>query len=153
VTDLLIDCDVVIEAPVDVVWRTITEPDQISQWFADRVQLDLQAGGAGILAFGDPVSTDAVTAPLVVTAVEPPQLFSFRWGHPDGEAPVAGNSVLVEFTLTPETGERTRLRVVETGLDVIGWPDEDKARYVEEHRHGWATFLGRLKDLLTAAAG
>jgi uncharacterized protein YndB with AHSA1/START domain len=26
-------------APAEVVWRTITEPDQMSQWFADRVEL------------------------------------------------------------------------------------------------------------------
>jgi uncharacterized protein YndB with AHSA1/START domain len=152
-TDLLIDCDVLIEAPIDVVWRTITEPDQIAQWFADRVELDLQPGGAGTLVFGDPASTDATTAPLVVTAVEPPQRFSFRWNHPDAEAPVPGNSVLVEFTLTRETSERTRLRVVESGLNETGWPDDDKARYAEEHRQGWATFLDRLKDLPAAPAG
>jgi hypothetical protein len=36
---LVIDREVLIEAPTEVVWRTITEPDQISQWFASRVEL------------------------------------------------------------------------------------------------------------------
>ena len=36
---LMIDSEVLIAAPVDVVWRTITEPGQISQWFADQVEL------------------------------------------------------------------------------------------------------------------
>ena len=31
-----IEREIVIEAPAEVVWRTITEPDQISLWFADR---------------------------------------------------------------------------------------------------------------------
>jgi uncharacterized protein YndB with AHSA1/START domain len=31
----MIEREVLIEAPVEVVWRTITEPDQMSQWFAD----------------------------------------------------------------------------------------------------------------------
>jgi uncharacterized protein YndB with AHSA1/START domain len=31
---LVIEREVVIEAPVEVVWRTVTEPDQLSQWFA-----------------------------------------------------------------------------------------------------------------------
>jgi len=36
---LTIERQILIEAPVKVVWRTITEPDQISQWFADKVEL------------------------------------------------------------------------------------------------------------------
>ena len=31
----------VIDAPVGVVWRTIAEPDQISQWFTECVELEL----------------------------------------------------------------------------------------------------------------
>jgi len=30
---------------------------------------------------------------------------------------------LVEFTLTPEGDERTRLRVVESGHELLAWPD------------------------------
>jgi uncharacterized protein YndB with AHSA1/START domain len=147
--DLHIESEVLVEAPAEVVWRTITEPEQITQWFADRVQLDLRPGGAGTLVFED----GALTAPLVVVTVEPPLRFSFRWGHPDGEAPVPGNSVLVEFTLSVEGDERTRLRVVESGLDAIGWPEEEKARYVDDHRHGWAMYFGRLDDLFLGPPG
>ena len=38
---------------MDVVWRTITEPDQISLWFADRVELVAEPGGHGAMYFGD----------------------------------------------------------------------------------------------------
>jgi uncharacterized protein YndB with AHSA1/START domain len=141
--DLQIEREVVIDAPVEVVWRTITEPDQISQWFADRAELDLQPGGRGLLGFGDQDD------PLVVEAVEPPTRFSFRWNHPAGEKPAPGNSMLVEFTLVGE-GERTRLRVVESGHELHAWPDSEKNRYVEEHRGGWATFTDRLVRLLAA---
>ena len=151
-TDLTIERDVLIEAPADVVWRTITEPEQISQWFADRVELDLRPGGAGTFVFERADRDAPHVAPLVVTTVEPPRLFAFRWGHPEGEAPVPGNSVLVEFTLSPEGSERTRLRVSETGLEGIGWPEEQKASYAEDHRNGWAFFAGRLEGLLAAGA-
>ena len=50
---------------------------------------------------------------------------------------MAGNSMLVEFTLTPEGDERTRLRVVESGHELLAWPDTDKERYADEHRDGW----------------
>jgi uncharacterized protein YndB with AHSA1/START domain len=49
----VIEREVVIEAPVEVVWRTITEPDQMSQWFADRVELVVEPGAHGYMEFGD----------------------------------------------------------------------------------------------------
>jgi uncharacterized protein YndB with AHSA1/START domain len=61
----------------------------------------------------------------VVEAVEPPNRFSFRWNHPAGEQPTTTNSMLVEFTLVGE-GERTRLRVVETGHELHAWPESEK---------------------------
>ena len=99
--DFTIEREVVIEAPVEVVWRTITEPDQISQWFADREEPEAKPGARGYLGFGDQ------GGPIVVEAVDPPTRFSFRWNHPAGEEPVAGNSMLVEFTLEPDGSERT----------------------------------------------
>ena len=110
---LAIEREVVIEAPVEVVWRTITE------------------GG-----------------PVVVETVEPPTRFSFRWNYPSGQEPVVGNSMLVEFTLTPEGPERTRLRVVESGHELRDWPDEEKRRYADEHEGGWGEYLDRLPELL-----
>jgi uncharacterized protein YndB with AHSA1/START domain len=136
--DLVIEREVVIEAPVEVVWRTITEPDQMSQWFADRVELVVEPGGHGFMQFGDQ------GGPVVVETVDPPTRFSFRWNHPRGEEPGPGNSMLVEFTLIPEGEERTRLRVVESGHELLGWPDAEKQRYADEHRGGWGEYLDRL---------
>lgn len=137
-----IEREVVIDAPVDVVWRTITEPDQITRWFADRVELDLKPGGHGYMGFGDQ------GGPLVVERVDPPTRFSFRWNHPAGEEPSPHNSMLVEFTLEPDGRERTRLKVAESGLELHSWPDAEKDRYAEEHRGGWGTFMDRLAGLL-----
>jgi uncharacterized protein YndB with AHSA1/START domain len=145
--DPRIEREVVIDAPVEVVWRTITEPDQIRQWFADRVELEVKPGGRGYLGFGDQ------GGPVVVEAVDPLTRFSFRWNHPVGEEPVAGNSVLVEFTLVPVGGQRTLLRVVESGHQLLAWPQEEKERYAEEHSGGWGTFLDRLTTLLVERQG
>jgi uncharacterized protein YndB with AHSA1/START domain len=136
-----IEREVVIDAPVEVVWRTITEPEQIRLWFADRVELELEPGGSGLMGFEDRA------LPLVVEAVEPPTRFSFRWNQPAGEEPAAGNSTLVEFTLVGE-GERTRLRVVESGLELLAWPVADKQHFADEHRGGWAMYMGRLTRLV-----
>jgi uncharacterized protein YndB with AHSA1/START domain len=114
----------------------------MTQWFADRVELDIQPGAHGYLGFGDQ------GGPVVVETVDAPTRFSFRWNHPSGEEPVIGNSMLVEFTLTPEGDERTRLRVSESGHERRDWPDAEKQRYADEHRDGWGEFLDRLDRVL-----
>jgi len=140
---LVIEREVLIEAPAEVVWRIVTEPDQMSKWFADRVELVVEPGAHGYMHFGDQ------GGPVVVETVDPPARFSFRWNHPRGEKPVAGNSMLVEFTLTPEGEERTRLRVTESGHELRDWPDAEKQRYADEHREGWGEFLDRLAGVPT----
>jgi uncharacterized protein YndB with AHSA1/START domain len=144
VTDLNIERTIVIDAPIEFVWRTITEPDQIARWFADRVELDVRPGGSGTLFF------EKLTAPLVVERVEPPTLFSFRWCHADDERPVPGNSTLVEFTLVATTAARTTLTVTETGLDAMPMAAEEKRRFADSHGDGWDGCLDRLGALFRA---
>ena len=83
-TEYEIEREIVIDAPVEVVWRTVTEPDQITLWFADKVDLEVEPGAHGYMGFGEQ------GGPVVVEAVEPPTRFSFRWNHPAGEEPAAG---------------------------------------------------------------
>jgi uncharacterized protein YndB with AHSA1/START domain len=135
---LVIEREIVIEAPAAVVWRTITEPAQMSHWFADRVDLVVEPGARGYMEFGDQ------GGPVVVETVDPPTRFSFRWNYPHGEEPVAGNSMLVEFTLTPVGDERTHVRVSESGHELRDWPDAERQRYADEHRDGWVDYLERL---------
>jgi uncharacterized protein YndB with AHSA1/START domain len=136
-TEYKIEREILIEAPVEVVWRTVTEPDQISRWFADKVELEVKPGARGYLGFGDQ------GGPVLVQTVDPPTRFSFWWNHPAGEELAEGNALLVELTLVAE-GDHTRLRVVESGLDPMPWPEADKQRYAEEHSGGWGDFLDRL---------
>ena len=134
--------EIVIDAPAEVVWQTITEPDRISLWFADRVDVEIRVGEAGDLVFDNELSGGESVVSIVVEALERPQRFAFRWGHG------VGLSTLVEFTLEAESPERTLLRVVETGLAETGWTDEVTSRYVEDHREGWEFHLHRLADVL-----
>ena len=135
---LVIEREILIGAPPEVVWRTITGPDQMSRWFAGRVELVAEPGAHGYMQFGDQ------GGPAVVETAGPPARFSFRWNHTRGEEPVTGSSMLVEFTLTPEGSERTRLRVPGSGHELRAWPDVEKQRYAGEHRAGWAGYLDRL---------
>jgi uncharacterized protein YndB with AHSA1/START domain len=136
-----IERDVLIEAPVDVVWRVVTESTQLERWFCDSADFELRPGGKGVITFMNKATNKPVTVAISVVAVEPPRAFSYRWCHPDGEEPRPDNSTLVEFLLIAEAGG-TRLRVVESGLDVVNWPDHQKSAFVEDHTKGWETHLG-----------
>ena len=143
-TEYEIERDILIDAPIETVWRTVTEPEQMAQWFADKIDLEVEPGARGYLGFGEQGGA------VVVEAVEPPTRFTFRWNHPAGEEATPTNSLLVEFTLTSE-GDGTRLRVAERGLAAIARPDIDKDQYAREHTHGWGDFLDRLARLHSPA--
>ena len=135
-----IEREILIGAPIELVWNVLTEPRHIQQWFADDAEVELRVGASGRMRFK---SGDSYQ--LQIEAVEPPRRFAFRWVQPEGSVVRADNSMLVEFTLQPEAGS-TRLRVVESGFDAIDWSDDAKARYAENHSRGWTTILGRLRD-------
>jgi uncharacterized protein YndB with AHSA1/START domain len=148
-----IEREILIEAPPEVVWRTITEPDEIVGWFSDAAELEARPGGAGALTWepggkATAALPEAVTAGLRVEKVERPHYFSFRWMHPAGAEPDADNSVLVEFSLSPE-GENTRLRLVESGFRKLARPEEETKRTVDDHSEGWDTHLGTLREYVS----
>jgi uncharacterized protein YndB with AHSA1/START domain len=135
-----IEKEILIEAPLEVVWHLVTEPAQIRQWFADEAEIDLRVGGLGALT-----SRGKDSYQLQVEAFDPPRRFAFRWVRRPQRVVRSDNSLLVEFILQPENG-KTRLRVVESGFEAIDWSDEEKSKYAEGHANGWQTVLGRLRD-------
>ena len=145
-----IERDVLIEAPIDVVWEVISRPEHIVHWFSDEAQLDLRPGGEGVLTFGMKTATQLAAYHLRVEAVEAPRRLAYRWVYPRGAGPRPGNSMLVEFTLAEEGG-KTRLTVVESGLDLMPWSDSEKQGYADSHGNGWAQYLERLSAYAPAA--
>ena len=132
-----IEKEILIEAPIDDVWQIVTEPRQITQWFAKECELDRENGR---LTF-----ESGQTFYLHVVAFEPPHRFAYRWLREQGARAQPENSMLVEFLLQAEGGN-TRLRVVESGFDEVDWTDEAKSKYFDDHKRGWQTLIGRLGD-------
>jgi uncharacterized protein YndB with AHSA1/START domain len=102
-----IEREILIDAPVDVVWAVVTEPEQISGWFSDSVELDQRPGGKVVLEWDNHGRVHGR-----VERVEPPRFFSFRWMVEHGPAFAEDKSTLVEFSLSTH-GESTRLTVVD----------------------------------------
>jgi len=142
--DNRIERETEIAAPADLVWRAVTEPEHVGAWFGSGqpTRIDLRPGGR--IVFDHPGHGDI---PAVVETVDAPRSYSFRWAviGPPGEEPREGNSTVVELFLSGE-GERTRLRLVETGFAAVVAPkDELDARY-EANSKGWARILDGLRQ-------
>lgn len=135
-----IEREVLIEAPLEVVWAVVTEQEHVGGWFSDSAEIDLRPGGEAALTW-----EKHGTARAWVEKVEPPHSFSFRWTRPMGAELRTGNSTLVEFSLSAE-GEHTRLRVVESGFPELEGSEEEKATYAEGNVEGWKHELGDLVE-------
>jgi uncharacterized protein YndB with AHSA1/START domain len=140
-----IEREIVIAAPLELVWEIVTEPEHVARWFSDSAEIDLRAGGKAVFSWDGHGPAYAR-----VEKVEPPHTFAFRWIR-TGAEPRAGNATLVEFMLSAE-GENTRLRVVETGFRDLDWPEDEKTRYAEENTRGWALELRELEDYASTRA-
>jgi uncharacterized protein YndB with AHSA1/START domain len=135
-----IEREILIDAPVEVVWAVVTEPDHISGWFSDSVELDLRPGGRAVLHWDRHGSVQGR-----VERVERPRFFSFRWVVQPGADIAVDNSTLVEFTLSAE-GDSTRLTVAESGFADLSGPDDEKQGHFDSHSRGWELELDDLHE-------
>lgn len=140
-----IEQEIVIEAPPEVVWELVTDPEHVGAWFGVAAEIDLWPGGDASFSWAEGGRFLGR-----VERVEPPHFFSYRWARPKDTAPAEGNSTLVEFSLSAE-GEGTRLRVVESGFDALAETADEKARHLADNTQGWILELGHLRDYAAKA--
>jgi uncharacterized protein YndB with AHSA1/START domain len=120
------------------VWRAITEPEQISQWFDGSMKWDfrLAAGETIRLSVNGEHIGDATIA-----VVEPPERFAFRW------MPEPGNPAESLVTFLLETvSEGTRVTVTEAGFEAL--PDNVRQRRRDMNAQGWGIALDNLSAYL-----
>ncbi len=140
-----IEREIEIDAPIEVVWSVITEPEHITGWFTDTVELEVREGGEGRFGWHRPATDTMHEVNLRIERIEPPHFFAFRWEYDDGEEPTETNAPLVEFSLEAR-GDATRLRLVESGLNAVDRSDDAKESYFNEHTRGWGVIVERLSD-------
>ena len=137
-----IEFEIVINAPVEIVWRTVTSPEHIAAWYAfDGAEADLRPGGK--MAFH---WNEHGTFLARIERVEPPYVLAFRYASlaPDID-PQPGNATLVTLSLA-DGDELTTVSLVESGYaDLYGAPEEI-SRHAEESEQGWRNALDLLRD-------
>lgn len=139
-----IEKTIALNAPVQRVWRALTDHEEFGTWF--RVKLD------GPFVPGE-ISRGHITYPgyehvvwqAKIVSMDEPRLFSFTW-HPYAIDPDVDYSkekpTLVEFHLRPE-GTGTHLSVTESGFDAI--PAHRRAEAFRMNDGGWAEQMKNIK--------
>jgi uncharacterized protein YndB with AHSA1/START domain len=143
-----IEKEVLLNAPLDRVWRAISDADEFGQWFGVRFDGPF-VPGASLTGVMTPTAVDDDVAKAQepyagkadtwqIVAVEPHRRLAFRW-HPYGvEGGIASSkepTTLVEFTLE-DTADGVLLRIVESGFEAI--PAERRQSAFESNNEGWS---------------
>lgn len=133
-----------LQAPVDRVWRALTDHREFGSWF--RVAID------GPFVEGEAASGN-ITYPgyehvrwnVRIVAMEAPRRFAFTW-HPYAVEPDVDYSTeeptLVEFFLESRGGG-TRLTVVESGFDKVPAHRRDEA--IRMNSGGWTEQIDNIR--------
>jgi uncharacterized protein YndB with AHSA1/START domain len=132
-----IEKSIAMAAPVERVWRALTDREEFGAWF--RVELDgpFEVGKAtrGRLTWP---GYEHLRWEVEVETMEAPRLFAFRW-HPYAIDPEVDYSAepmtLVEFRLEAEGGG-SRLTVTESGFDAL--PQHRRTEVLPMNDAGWA---------------
>jgi uncharacterized protein YndB with AHSA1/START domain len=139
----VIEKQIHVDAPPDIVYAVVSEPEHIAQWWSDVADFEPTPGRTGVLAWDAKAHTRPTRVNITVVATVPNERFAFRWVHPDGVAATSQNSMLVTFVLVPD-GEGTLLTVTEEGMREQGWEAAALEEYYTSHDDGWTRHLTSL---------
>ena len=139
-----IERNVDLEAPVERVWRALTDHVQFGEWFKVRLDGPFVPGGR---------STGRITYPgfehlpweARVVAMEEPDYFAFEWPpyYHGLEADTSADPwTLVEFRLARQGGG-TRLMVTESGFDSL--PADRRGIAFSSNEGGWTEQMRNIK--------
>ena len=122
--------------PVEVVWRAITEADELEHWFPSRVEVDELGPGAEMtFTFENmPIEDAPMTMTGRVTELDPPRRFAFTWGEDH-----------LRFELEPVADEDACVLRLTVLLDARDKAARDAA--------GWHVCLDRLEQRLGDNSG
>lgn len=137
-----------LKAPIERVWRALTDHREFGEWFRVRLETPFMPGKTTRGQITYP-GYEHVVMEVVVQKMEPPRRFSFNW-HPYAIEPGIDYSkeqpTLVEFTLEPIAGG-TLLTVVESGFDKIPAARRDEAFLMNSG--GWEAQIKNIETYVT----
>src|SRR5215472_16548985 len=139
-----IEKQIELKAPVDRVWKAVTDAREFGAWFGVKLEGQFEAGQP-IQGKFKSEKYGHVTMKVTVKDISPKTSFSFTW-TPYGIDPAYDYSkedpTLVKFTLEPTTNG-TLLRVTEEGFDHV--PLVRRAKAFEMNTMGWGIQMKQIE--------
>jgi len=121
-------------APIDKVWKAITDKEQMKQWYFDLKEFRPEVGFEFQFSGGDEVKQYLHLCKI--TEVIPLKKLTYTWSY-EHLKPVT----FVTFELFPE-GEKTKLKLTHAGVDQFPTDDPNFAR--NSFVQGWTDIIGSL---------
>ena len=149
---------VLLRAPLERVWRAVSDAEEFGRWFGVRFDGPFVAG-TSVTAAISPTTVDdevakrqephaGVKSTWQIVAIEPQRRFAYRW-HPFAVDPEVDYdqepTTLVEFTLS-ETPDGVLLTITESGFEAI--PEARRSSSFEANAEGWAIQAGLVRRYL-----
>lgn len=154
-----IERQILLRAPLERVWRALTDPEAFGAWFGMAFD--------GPFIVGEPVTGRIVPTrvdpdvarlqephtgtpfKIFIERIEPMRVFAYRW-HPYAVEAGADYSqeptTLVSFELEA-VGNDTLLRLTESGFDQL--PPARRADALRANDGGWALQMGNIEKYVT----
>ena len=131
---------IVIDATPEVIFKAITDPNELTHWFPDQAILEPKVGGKMKFSF---FKTDSEYRQMdyfpegIITEFIPNKKISYTWQEPNiSNFP----KTVVTWELEQIDDNKTRLNLLHSGFR----PDET----AKKHDQGWSHFLNELKKYL-----
>ena len=134
-----------LNAPVDRVWRALTDHREFGAWFRVKLEGPFEPGRPAEGQMTYP-GYEHIRWRAIVQAMEPQKLFSFTW-HPYAIDPNVDYSAeaptLVEFRLEP-TASGTLLVLTESGFEHV--PADRRAEAFRMNERGWSAQMQNIAN-------
>lgn len=137
---LMVQQSQIIAAERERVWRAITTPRHMTQWFGMDIDFARLAVGETMT-----FTYEGTPEPATITVVEAPERFAFEWTAEPGLAV----TTLVTFVLEA-VREGTRVTVTEQGFEAL--PDDVRDNRRDSNTNGWAIQLNNIARYLRETA-
>lgn len=129
-----------LDAPRERVWRALTDPRQIQQWFSPGIPWRLSALEVGGTLSPYDAETGADIATTVIDVLEPPHRLVVR-----AVAEPPAHQDVTTYTLTEENGG-TRLILISAGYELLA--AEERHPTLEQNAFGFGMMLENLQAYL-----
>jgi uncharacterized protein YndB with AHSA1/START domain len=144
-----IDRTIEIAARPERVWRALTDPRELSDWFQVTIDGEIRAGNE-VWMTSTHKGYEGQRFAVEFVELTPPRRMVWRW-HPGAVDAAVDYSqearTTVTFTLEAE-GRGTRLSMAETGFDEITLTR--RAAVYRDNNQGWDEVLGQLQTHVEA---